>query len=42
MAKLQLEFVPKAVGVHSVKDTYEDADVIVDALFGAGLNRDFR
>ena len=37
MAKIQLERVVR-LGVKSV-DTIEDADVIVDALFGAGLNR---
>jgi len=37
MAKIQLERAVR-LGVKSV-DTIEDADVIVDALFGAGLNR---
>jgi len=37
MAKLQLERAKK-VGVHLV-ETLEDADVIVDALLGAGLNK---
>jgi len=37
MAKIQLERAKK-VGVHMV-DTLEDADVIVDALLGAGLNK---
>ena len=37
MAKLQLERAEK-VGVHIV-DVLEDADVIVDALLGAGLNK---
>jgi len=37
MAKLQLERAKK-VGVHLV-ETLEDADVVVDALLGAGLNK---
>ncbi len=38
MAKLQLVRA-EAVGVHIVKELYE-SDVIVDAIFGAGLNRE--
>ena len=38
MAKLQLQRA-EALGVNIVKELY-DSDVIVDALFGAGLNRD--
>jgi len=37
MAKIQLERAKK-LGVHSA-DTLEDADIIVDALLGAGLNK---
>ncbi len=40
MAKIQLERAVR-LGVKSV-DTIEDADVIVDALFGAGLNRNIK
>ena len=38
MAKLQLTRV-EAVGINVVKELY-DSDVIVDAIFGAGLNRE--
>jgi hydroxyethylthiazole kinase-like uncharacterized protein yjeF len=38
MAKLQLQRA-EALGVHTIDDL-QDADIIVDALFGAGLNRE--
>ena len=40
MAKLQ-EKRAEALGVEPVTELH-DADIIVDAIFGAGLNREYR